>query len=653
MRKKWICLMLCLSVIVSGYSVTFAADTTEGTVQTPESVISTGTEEPSADAPAEAEPADSARDGEASQEMLFFTDVQNPAAYYYEPVYWAVQKGITEGTSPTEFSPEASCTRAQIITFFWRAAGSPEPRSEENPFQDVNPGAYYRDAVLWAVEQGLTQGLTEDSFAPDQVCTRSQCVTFLWRYQGSLNDGFHVNFQDVPENAYYVVPVSWAVRNGITNGFPQSGFAPEQDCNRAQAMTFFYRSMMEAVENTELPEQDRAAGSFRTPETDGKTGELRLKADSVSVPGLFDVKDVQAVLWTSEDQSDLRWFSMQSAGDGADGIYATTQNVETFHRFFGTYHASLYLVRHTGEQLQRIHLDDCTFEVAPQNYMYSEPLGMGRIRVSLQGVAPEITSLQIVAWDRSNGSGASHVYDAVASEEKVWSAEIDLLETMNRGTCGLTAVVPETGEELNIITENVNVKKVIDVSQYQGDINWSVAKESGMFEAVIIRCGLRNYRGKCVRDTKFTYNAQSCEALGIPMGFYWFTSALSVQEAYAEADYCAALLQPYHLEYPIFIDTEWGSRSGLNGMSGNKRSECVLAFLERMEAYGYQTGIYASSDWMWGYMDYEPVASERLWVASWNGRPYYPDQYMAWQYTAKARIPGITQNTTDVSYWFE
>ena len=79
----------------------------------------------------------------------------------------------------------------------------------------------------------------------------------------------------------------------------------------------------------------------------------------------------------------------------------------------------------------------------------------------------------------------------------------------------------------------------------------------------------------------------------------------------------------------------------------------MLAFLERMEAYGYQTGIYASSDWMWGYMDYEPVASERLWVASWNGRPYYPDQYMAWQYTEKARIPGITQNTTDVSYWFE
>ena len=169
-----------------------------------------------------------------------FRDVaQN--AYYYDAVQWAVEKGITEGTSATTFSPDASCTRAQMVTFLWRAAGSPAPKSAANPFKDVSANDYYYSAVLWAVENGITSGTSADTFAPNATVTRGQTVTFLYRAAGSpaVSGG---SFSDVAANAYYANAVAWASQHNITSGVGNGNFAPNADCTRAQIVTLLYRA---------------------------------------------------------------------------------------------------------------------------------------------------------------------------------------------------------------------------------------------------------------------------------------------------------------------------------------------------------------------------------------------------------------------------
>lgn len=168
-----------------------------------------------------------------------FTDVPE-GAYYYDAVAWAVENGVTSGTSATTFSPDASCTRAQMVTFLWRAAGSPEPESTVNPFADVSASAYYYDAVLWAVEQGITNGTSATTFSPDATVTRGQTVTFLWRYDGSTAVSGS-GFVDVASDAYYATAVAWAVSEGVTNGTSATTFSPDSDCTRAQIVTFLYR----------------------------------------------------------------------------------------------------------------------------------------------------------------------------------------------------------------------------------------------------------------------------------------------------------------------------------------------------------------------------------------------------------------------------
>ena len=155
---------------------------------------------------------------------------------------WAVGEGITSGTTATTFSPDAACTRAQIVTFLWRAAGSPAPKSSVNPFTDVKADAYYYDAVLWAVENGITAGTTATTFSPDATCTRAHIVTFLWRAQESPAAKGVNPFTDVAADAYYADAVLWAVENGITSGTSDCTFSPDADCTRAQIVTFLYRS---------------------------------------------------------------------------------------------------------------------------------------------------------------------------------------------------------------------------------------------------------------------------------------------------------------------------------------------------------------------------------------------------------------------------
>ena len=169
-----------------------------------------------------------------------FRDVTQ-SDYYYDAVQWAVEKGITEGTSATTFSPDASCTRAQMVTFLWRAAGSPAPKSTVNPFTDVSASDYYYNAVLWAVENGITTGISADRFAPGATVSRAQTVTFLYRANGSPAAS-GASFSDVAADEYYANAVAWAVRSGITTGTGNGKFTPNAPCTRGQIVTFLYRS---------------------------------------------------------------------------------------------------------------------------------------------------------------------------------------------------------------------------------------------------------------------------------------------------------------------------------------------------------------------------------------------------------------------------
>jgi len=171
-----------------------------------------------------------------------FTDIKTKD-FYYKPTLWAVANGITSGTSKTTFSPEEPCTRGQVVTFLWRAAGCPEPTSTTMPFTDVGSKAFYRKAVLWAVEQGITSGTSATTFGPNETCTRGQIATFLWRAKGKPTPkSSNMPFVDVSAKNFAYKAVLWAVENKITSGTSKTTFAPSDPCTRGQIVTFLYRA---------------------------------------------------------------------------------------------------------------------------------------------------------------------------------------------------------------------------------------------------------------------------------------------------------------------------------------------------------------------------------------------------------------------------
>ena len=177
---------------------------------------------------------------QAEEPSRVFVDVKT-GDYFYDAVQWAVGKGITNGTSAETFSPEDPCTRAQIVTFLWRAAGSPVVNYAMD-LSDVAGDAYYAEAVRWALSEGITTGTSADQFSPDATCTREQAVTFLYRAAGSPAVSGESAFEDVGADAYYDRAVAWAAQNGVTNGISQALFGTGSDCTRAQIVTFLYRA---------------------------------------------------------------------------------------------------------------------------------------------------------------------------------------------------------------------------------------------------------------------------------------------------------------------------------------------------------------------------------------------------------------------------
>lgn len=170
-----------------------------------------------------------------------FSDVAG-GAYYNEAVRWAVKNGVASGTDAKHFSPDAACTRGQAVTFLWRAAGCPAPALAENPFADVKPTDYCYDAVLWAVQTGVAKGTSASTFSPDAACTRGQIVTFLYRAAGSPSGYANSGYTDVPETSYCAAPVAWAVALRVTSGTSAITFSPDALCTRAQIVTFLYRA---------------------------------------------------------------------------------------------------------------------------------------------------------------------------------------------------------------------------------------------------------------------------------------------------------------------------------------------------------------------------------------------------------------------------
>ena len=175
-----------------------------------------------------------------------FTDMPAKGNSAHDAIDWAIVQKITSGTSTTTFSPSAGCTRAQVVTFLWRAAKEPAPTSKENPFKDVKESDYFYNAVLWAVEKGITVGTEADKFSPGETCTRAQIVTFLYRYEGKPEvKADESAFDDVKSADYFFAPVAWAVANGITKGTDPGKFSPSDTCTREQVVTFLYRDIAE------------------------------------------------------------------------------------------------------------------------------------------------------------------------------------------------------------------------------------------------------------------------------------------------------------------------------------------------------------------------------------------------------------------------
>ena len=181
---------------------------------------------------------------EKSDDFLF-EDVKDPNKFYYDAVYWAyyADPQITKGTDDTHFGPDNPCTRGHVVTFLWRAAGCPAPKSTKTPFSDLKKDAFYEKAVAWAVEEGITKGLTDTTFGPDATCTRGQIVTFLWRFKGEPAPADAATpFKDVNSDAYYMNAVAWAVEEGVTKGLSDTAFGPEATCTRGQVVTFLCRA---------------------------------------------------------------------------------------------------------------------------------------------------------------------------------------------------------------------------------------------------------------------------------------------------------------------------------------------------------------------------------------------------------------------------
>ena len=242
-----------------------------------------------------------------------FTDAPAYGNWAHTPIDWAVKTGVTKGTSPTSFSPNRGCTRGQVVTFLWRAAGEPAlgdgAQAAQNPFTDVKKGDYYYNAVLWAVEKGITKGTSANKFSPNKTCTRGQIVTFLWRYMGSPKQSFLPSpFTDVKTGDYYYTAMLWAVGMSITNGVSAKAFAPNRTCTRAQVVTFLYRATQQSPKNPGFRKESyQIVYDRRGSWADACQYAMAAGGKLLTIDSMEEYRFVTALL--EEDGADLEYFS--------------------------------------------------------------------------------------------------------------------------------------------------------------------------------------------------------------------------------------------------------------------------------------------------------------------------------------------------------
>ena len=286
--------------------------------------------------------------GSASNASGFFMDVPQDS-YYFDAVKWAVEKGVTNGTSETTFSPGNTCTRGQVVTFFWRNAGQPEPSSQNNPFSDVQEGSYYYKAALWAVECGITNGTSATTFSPNQPCTYAHVVTFLWRLEYPLES-------NPAGETWYAIPAAWSDAHGLLTG---TNFVPNQPCPRSDIVTYLYRNSIEVSMSTQ--ESEYLASAVISAHSDGHTlwthttGEYELaELERITEIGTFGnqylyVED-RSVVALDVNTGAVRWKNDDFGGAGT--AYCMGGNGVLY--LCGYYYPVFFAVDMNGNTLKRI-----------------------------------------------------------------------------------------------------------------------------------------------------------------------------------------------------------------------------------------------------------------------------------------------------------
>lgn len=272
----------------------------------------------------------------ADSGMNRFDDVP-ASAWYGDAVEWAVEEGVADGTGNDTFSPDDVCTRAQIVTFIWRMAGAPEPSERfAETFHDLNPDAYYYEAMLWANEEGLVSGTSANTLSPDEYCTRAQAVTMLWRYCGA-DDGYTTYFVDVPESSYYCKAVAWASNRYVADGVTLLEFSPDGTCTRAQIVTMLYRMQRtgtEALRPDDIQSvriENLSAGSELTL-TAGEINEFKA---IISRAALNDNPEPQPGQGQTSDP--MYVVHIVYAEGGEDIFYSPEAGAEVLYKLTGTY----------------------------------------------------------------------------------------------------------------------------------------------------------------------------------------------------------------------------------------------------------------------------------------------------------------------------
>ncbi len=384
-----------------------------------------------------------AEEAEADEPVITsFADVQNPARYYYTPVYWASGKNIAKGISKEgpQFGPDFDCTRGQIVTFLWRAAGCPEPVTADNPFEDIDADQYFYKAVLWAVEKGITKGTADSVFEPNTSCKRGQSVTFIWRYFGSPGNGEDA-FSDVKSDRFYYKAVYWAVQNGVTSGMTAKQFMPDSPCSRGQIVSFLYHAMLDSSASRE---DVNAFGHFTISDVDGQKATFRINANTLKADSA--IEEVRAAV-SSGAGSDLRWFNLSPVEYGS--FY---KKIEAFDLSgFAEYTVKWYIVT---EDSRLIHMDTQTVDVKKVNYATAADIGNKQFLITIEGVDPAVNSISSCVWSEKNGNDDVRWTSMTRKDSTTWQATVNCIDYKDSGVF-LTDLYSDSGKLLASLRYNV------------------------------------------------------------------------------------------------------------------------------------------------------------------------------------------------------